>query len=62
MKSFKGKIKKKAFIKNTNTTLRTKYDRRNLFKIGRYKEGLEVYQKETGVIELDDDNIKIVSE
>ena len=38
------------------------YYRRNLFKIGRYKEGLEAYQKETGVIELDDDNINIISE
>ena len=38
------------------------YHRRNLFKIGRYKEGLEAYQKETGVIELDDDNISIISE
>ena len=37
------------------------YYRRNLFKIGRYKEGLEAYQKETGVIEFDDDNINIVS-
>ena len=38
------------------------YYRRNLFKIGKYKEGLEAYQKETGVIELDDDNINIISE
>tara|TARA_B100000614_G_scaffold191345_1_gene172365 strand:- start:43 stop:597 length:555 start_codon:yes stop_codon:yes gene_type:complete len=35
------------------------YYRRNLFKIGKYKKALEVYQKETGVIEFNDDKIKI---
>ena len=35
------------------------YYRRNLFRIGKFEEGLAVYQKETGVIELDDDRINI---
>ena len=35
------------------------YYRRNLFKIGKYEEGLKSYQKETGVIEFDNDKINI---
>ena len=35
------------------------YYRRNLFKIGKYEAGLKAYQKETGVIELDDDKVNI---
>ena len=35
------------------------YYRRNLFRNGKFEEGLAVYQKETGVIELDDDKINI---
>lgn len=36
------------------------YYRRNLFKIGKYVDGLKAYEKETGVIELDNDKIKII--
>ena len=36
------------------------YYRRNLFKIGKYVDGLKAYEKETGVIELDDNKIKII--
>lgn len=36
------------------------YYRRNLFKIGRYEEGLKSYQKETGVIEFNNDKINII--
>ena len=36
------------------------YYRRNLFKIGKYIDGLKAYEKETGVIELDNDKIKII--
>ena len=35
------------------------YYRRNLFRIGKFEEALEAYQKETGVIELDDDKVNI---
>ena len=35
------------------------YYRKNLLRIGKFEEGLQVYQKETGVIELDDDKINI---
>ena len=36
------------------------YYRRNLFKIGKYIDGLKAFEKETGVIELDNDKIKII--
>ena len=36
------------------------YYRRNLFKIGKYIDGLKAYEKETGVIELNNDKIKII--
>lgn len=36
------------------------YYRRNLFKIGRYEEGLKSYQKETGVIEFNNGKINII--
>ena len=36
------------------------YYRRNLFKIGKHIDGLRAYEKETGVIELDNDKIKII--
>ena len=36
------------------------YYRRNLFKLGKYVDGLKAYEKENGVIELDDDKIKII--
>ena len=50
--------KKFMQIYEENNTILSYY-RRNLFKIGRYQEGLKAYQKETGVIELDEDKINI---
>lgn len=50
--------KKFMQIYEGNNTILSYY-RRNLFKIGRYQEGLKAYQKETGVIELDEDKINI---
>ena len=35
------------------------YYRRNLFELGKHEEALEAYQKETGVIELDNDKVSI---
>lgn len=43
-----------------NNKIVLSYYRRNLFKIGKYEDGLKAYQKETGVIELDHDKLKIV--
>ena len=50
--------KKYHTIYPNNKTILSYY-RRNLFKIGKYKKALEVYQKETGVIEFNDYKIKI---
>ena len=50
--------KKYLTIYPNNKTILSYY-RRNLFKIGEYEKALEAYQKETGVIEFNDDKIKI---
>ena len=50
--------KKYLTIYPNNKTILSYY-RRNLFKIGEYEKALKVYQKETGVIEFNDDKIKI---
>ena len=35
------------------------YYRRTKFNLGNYLEGLKAFKKETGVIEMDDDNVSI---
>ena len=51
----------KKFIKiyPKNKTILS-YFRRNLFQIGKYADGLQVYEKENGVIEFDNDKIRII--
>jgi len=54
------KICKKLIEIFPNNKIILSYNRKNLFKIGNHEEALKVYRKETGVIELNNDDVNIV--
>jgi tetratricopeptide (TPR) repeat protein len=44
-----------------NNKIILSYNRKNLFKIGKHEEALKAYRKETGVIELNNDDVNLVN-
>ena len=43
-----------------NNKIILSYYRRNLFKIGKHEEALKMYRKETGIIELNNEEVNII--
>lgn len=54
------KICKKLLENFPNNKIILSYNRKNLFKIGKHEEALKAYRKETGVIELNNDEVNLV--